>query len=246
MRAIRTSGSIACSPSWRWRRITGFQVLTKRPERMRDYILSPRRYQRILWKAQDFRVRWPKLARIPVSDPCDSASFWSHVWLGTSVEDQKRANERIPALLETPAAVRFLSVEPLLEAVTIFDLDGPVDVPDGEKSLIDWVIVGGESGPNARPMHPDWVRSIRDQCIATGTAFHFKQWGAYVHANDWRHWLQSKDAVLLCRDGTTVPGNPDLHWTDASVAKLIRLSKKKAGRILDGREWNGMPGRTVA
>ncbi len=89
-----------------------------------------------------------------------------HVWLGVSVEDRKFGVPRIEHLRETPAAVRFLSVEPLLEDLGELDLRG-----------IDWVIVGGESGPGARPMAPEWVRSVRDQCAATGVAFFFKQWG---------------------------------------------------------------------
>lgn len=90
----------------------------------------------------------------------------SHVWLGVSVEDRKYGVPRIEHLRETPAAVRFLSVEPLLEDLGELDLRG-----------IDWVIVGGESGLGARPMQPEWVRSIRDQCQAAGVAFFFKQWG---------------------------------------------------------------------
>jgi protein gp37 len=93
----------------------------------------------------------------------------SNVWLGTSVEDQRWADIRIPQLLLTPAAVRFLSCEPLL---------GPVDLwAYLELGGIDWVIVGGESGHGARPMNPAWARSLRDQCRDAGVAFFFKQWG---------------------------------------------------------------------
>ena len=112
-----------------------FQVLTKRPERMLDYL-------------QD---------RLPLSN----------VWLGVTVEDQP-ADKRIPMMLQTPAAVRFLSCEPLLGAITIEGLE-----------RLDWVICGGESGPHARRMHPDWARSLRDQCKAAGVPFFFKQWGAW-------------------------------------------------------------------
>lgn len=115
-----------------------YQVLTKRHGRMRSLVASG------------------ALRTLP------------NVWLGVSVEDQKRAELRIPALLGAPASVRFLSCEPLL---------GPVNLHLGDTPGIDWVIVGGESGPGARPMQPDWARSLRDQCGAAGVPFHFKQWG---------------------------------------------------------------------
>jgi protein gp37 len=99
-----------------------------------------------------------------------------NVWVGTTVEDQQRADERIPALLAIPARVRFLSMEPLL---------GPVDISRFVSSRmwpaerLHWVITGGESGRNARPSHPDWFRDLRDQAQAAGVAFHFKQWGEH-------------------------------------------------------------------
>jgi protein gp37 len=112
----------------------------------------------------------------------NSASFPSNVWLGTSVENQEAADKRIPELLNAPAAVRFLSCEPLLGPLDLslylvprFAADDPRHKP--WRNGIDWVIVGGESGPHARPMHPDWVSSIRDQCRSFGVPFLFKQWG---------------------------------------------------------------------
>ena len=106
-----------------------------------------------------------------------------NVWLGVSVEDQRRVNERIPLLLDTPAAVRFLSVEPLLGPITLRRIacDPPcrIDARDRYEGSdgLNWVIAGGESGPEARPMHADWVRLLRDQCQAAGVPFFFKQWG---------------------------------------------------------------------
>ena len=130
-----------------------FQVLTKRPARARDYMLAVGRCRSWLYEsppvAANPSVRW----RMPLPN----------VWLGTSVEDQATADARIPHLLATPAAVRFLSCEPLLGPVT----------PD--LTRIHWVIVGGESGPGARPMHPDWARGLRDQCEVAGVAFFMKQ-----------------------------------------------------------------------
>jgi protein gp37 len=162
--------------------------------------------------------------------------FLPNVWLGVSVEDQKTAEERLPLLLKTPAAVRFVSCEPLLGQVdfwkfasreetfgSMFDHRGsygfypglppePIKYHEG----IDWVIVGGESGPNARPMHPDWARSIRDQCVDAGVPFFFKQWGEWIH------------------NYYDTPFN-EAGWYPE------RIGKKFAGRLLDGVEWNQFP-----
>lgn len=148
-----------------------FQVLTKRPRRMLDFI------------------NW--MNATSVSGPYDLAVDWSNVWLGVSVENQRAADERIPLLLQTPAAIRFLSCEPLLGPIE-FDplwlrtspstafLDGKVtsDMPAWTREGcygIDWIIVGGESGPNHREMNLDWARSLRDQCVAAHVPFFFKQ-----------------------------------------------------------------------
>ena len=150
-----------------------YQVLTKRPHRMRDHLSDPFAFER---------------ARRAAAATCPDASRdaerlrhgrWPprHVWLGVSAEDQPTVNERIPVLLETPAAVRWLSAEPLLEEVYVFDLDGPIDLWDGQASPLHWVVCGGESGPRARPMDPDWARSLRDQCERVNVPFFFKQWG---------------------------------------------------------------------
>jgi len=165
-----------------------FQVLTKRPERMRSYLstwpMASDHPDRITAYAADlaYEIR----GRAGDAGVCERPL--PHVWLGVSVEDQRRADERIPILLQTPASVRFISAEPLLEALTLNDIlapkdgallkmfgpDGPVDVLRGDPRL-DWVIVGGESGPGHRSMDPDWARSIRDQCDEAGVAFWFKQ-----------------------------------------------------------------------
>lgn len=143
-----------------------------------------------------------------------------NLWLGTSVENQEQADKRIPHLLQVPAAVRFLSCEPLLGPVDLGDWcreyeDYPRDM-DGEflgysnwvqPHDIHWVICGGESGPNARPMHPDWARSLRDQCVDAGVPFFFKQWG---------------------------------EWGPDYIGP-IWLGRKKAGRILDGQTWDQFP-----
>lgn len=149
-----------------------FQVLTKRHGRMRALLNSHAFWTRVLYEALD-----PEL---PAGDRDGlqlSLHYLPNVWLGVSTENQQWADIRIPALLDTPAAVRFISAEPLLGPI---DLDAiPVRGPD-----LDWVIVGGESGPGARPMHPDWARGLRDQCNQTGVPFLFKQAGS-VLAREW-------------------------------------------------------------
>lgn len=197
-----------------------FQVLTKRAKRMRAYVndMIPRREalgdlmtkiggpDRPGWYApeSDGKRGWAGMHILP-----------PNIWLGISAERQQEWDERTAELKETPAAVHFVSAEPLL---------GPID---GDMAGLDWIIVGGESGPGARPMHPDWARSLRDQCLAAGVAYYFKQWGA---------WLPDQQST-----------DPDPYWRakaghrfeDGAVSSLV--GKKAAGRLLDGREWNEMP-----
>jgi protein gp37 len=170
------------------------------------------------------------------------------LWLGISASTQEELDAVVPALLAMPAAKRFLSLEPLL---------GPIDFLRAATNVgIDWVIVGGESGPNARPMHPDWVRSIRDQCQAAGVPFFFKQWGEWLPAqsddgepfidiNGVMRAIPSDDdpsaqwpdpCVHVWRSGR-VPNSDDGYFCDAS----IRVGKKAAGRLLDGRTWDETP-----
>jgi len=196
-----------------------FQVLTKRPQRMAD--LLPKLAGR---HAPSDGSRWP----LP------------NVWLGVSVENQATADERIPYLLRTPAAVRFLSCEPLLGdlrlwklgvldfdedsvGAEVYPLSGTRAIPDCDwkGTRIDWVIAGGESGPHARPMHPDWARSLRDQCADSGVPFFFKQWGEFVSVSE-------------------VEG-PGRHHQFDDGATVRRTGKKLAGRTLDGVEHNAMP-----
>lgn len=154
----------------------------------------------------------------------------ANVWLGTTVEDQTRADERIPALLAIPARVRFLSCEPLLGPVDLRLLGILQDASEGSPSL-HWVICGGESGPNARPMHPAWARSLRDQCAAAGVPFHFKQWG------EWLGYSQSRVAGVSTNTMQAAPfdcvGEPSIL--------LCRIGKTRAGRLLDGREHSEFP-----
>src|SRR3972149_4562828 len=142
-----------------------------------------------------------------------------NVWLGVSAEDQNTTDERIPDLLRTPAAVRFVSCEPLLGPVNLSPwIDWRLSHIDSPQKL-DWIICGGESGPNARPMNPDWARSLRDQCVAAEVPFFFKQFGEWYPSP-----YQGKNT------------DHDGHEYDKGT-DTVRLGKKAAGRLLDGREW---------
>lgn len=167
----------------------------------------------------------------------DGAVAPANVWLGTSVEDQTRADERIPQLLEIPARVRFLSCEPLLGPVTLpigkvmtgfpkhITKDGHAV---GAPLAIHWVIAGGESGPGARPIHPDWARSLRDQCAAAGTAFFFKQWG---------EWLPDGQLMMAWEASRVVRAERLL----LDGHRVVRVGKKAAGRDLDGITHDAVP-----
>jgi protein gp37 len=224
-----------------------FQVLTKRPERMRAYVSGKagwhigydgvRRFGH--WEDRGLNRAFADVdpGNLPIEAYINKGTWpLPNVWLGTSVEDQAAADARIPHLLATPAAVRFLSCEPLLGPVRVWTtkiadaarlLGANIDKPGG--AGLDWVIVGGESGPNARPMYPNWARRLRDQCATAGVPFFFKQWGEWWPldhaAPEWG--LSVADARALFQGQTT-----ETH---------ARTGKAKAGRLLDGIEHNGMP-----
>ncbi|MCF1470574.1 phage Gp37/Gp68 family protein [Agrobacterium vitis] len=268
-----------------------FQVLTKRPERMRDYLRDQMVCSRI--GAQQRKIDDDTTAYTNIG--IDAPFPLPNVWLGVSVEDQRRADERIPILLETPAAIRWISAEPLL---------GPIDWkrwlptvqraerPDGRgqhiaswfylakcehctwigssdlcriDSLGDdsgifcpscdrpicgndlpnlhWVVAGGESGAGARPMHPDWVRSIRDQCAAANVPFLFKQWGEWSTAATMFH-----EGVNLHPDWTGAtyagPNGSILPLPSRPIGEFdvfYKTGKKASGRLLDGIEHDGYP-----
>lgn len=183
--------------------------------------------------------------RIRGSLPPDWGAGYANVWLGTSVENQEAASQRIPYLLAAPARVRFLSCEPLLGPVKLTDVthDGigrnalrvRADCDNGLGGLgpeqhVDWVIVGGESGHHARPMETDWVRSLRDQCVHADVAFFFKQWGEFLPV--------SQDHDPMDREG---PGLTNIDPATGKGDAWHRVGKKEAGRLLDGRLWNEFP-----
>ncbi len=255
------------------------QILTKRSARMRAYMAELVAGDRFVTD-EIARIMAPlgehgydttglsgtERERLLAANARVHAGPLPNVWLGVSVEDQQRADERIPDLLATPAAVRFISAEPLL---------GPVDLEvawKGESALegecwgdcawcangnppmhncsagrqseadwakgrsgLDWVIVGGESGPGARPMHPDWARSLRDQCAAAGVPMLFKQWGEYHPADQLQNAEQSAAHGAMgtaLRSGRAVELNDQWTW---------KIGKKLAGRLLDGVQHDGMP-----
>lgn len=267
-------------------------VLTKRSARMRAYLahalVANRRAERIACIEGSSSLghrAWREAAAFCREHGLhlDAAAPLPNVWLGVSVEDQRRADERIPDLLATPAAGRFLSCEPLLGPVDLRWIAEPDEQKDGvidallgcnwidgfghgtefrparpghqdrvmtrrvcssEADIlsgrkIDGVIVGGESGTGARPMHPDWARSLRDQCADAGVDFHFKQWGNV--------------APLLSAVPVDGEGVGIVAWPDGTIGaghsarngglgqQMYRAEKKIAGRHLDGRTHDVLP-----
>lgn len=224
-----------------------FMILTKRPERMKSIIteLLPRFVSEIFSGDSPLSLaletdEWPL----------------KNVWMGVSVENQKAADERIPLLLETPAAMRFVSCEPLLGPVNLepylqyppfhehYKMTWGVEEAIG----VDWVICGGESGPKARPMHPDWARGLRDQCQAAGVPFFFKQWGEWGSLEDHRgiEWMFADPKTGFFAEN--YPGDTEFVCGGASShgQHMVKVGKKSAGRLLNGREWNEFPPSPLA
>ena len=237
-----------------------FQVLTKRPDRAARYLNSLYAGQRGV-ASSGLEIRGSLTAPMLVKNAIFDG--FKNVWLGTSASDQASADLRIPHLLDCPAAVRFVSLEPLLgpvdlvnlhpsDAMTVDALGGRSlsrdgDYDDGNVRL-NWVICGGESGPGARPLHPDWARSLRDQCEAAGVAFFFKQWGEWAVAldrerddPDWRADYIRRLADQGDTRWINLEGGRGFHGERFHVMR--RVGKARAGRLLDGRTWDQMPGR---
>jgi protein gp37 len=203
-----------------------FLVLTKRPERMK----------RVIEEFGDIITEQRKPKKMPDGTTRHTMTFafpLQNIWLGVTAENQEQADKRIPILLDTPAAVRFVSVEPMLGPVdlrvngndTLCRCSGCMDYAKEnsdrwQAQRIDWVICGGESGPGARPCHPDWIRGVRDQCQGAGVPFFFKQWG---------EWYPDKKG--LYKAPGMIFGNTYIH----------KIGKKAAGRLLDGRTWDEFP-----
>lgn len=175
--------------------------------------------------------------------PFDLARLYPNVWIGATICNQQEANRDIPKLLKMSAAKQFLSIEPLLGAINIsIWLDQLPAIVD-QRPRLDWVIVGGESGNQARPMHPEWVRSLRDQCTTADVPFLFKQWGEWEVASveNGHHDcdMTRNSAIWLDHDGTTA--SPSSSGLSDHAYAMMKVGKKAAGRLLDGREWNEVP-----
>jgi protein gp37 len=263
-----------------------FQVLTKRPERMRQY------FDDLGYRAEQIGIEAEYISGLDRHLP-DLSQRWtlplSNVWIGVSVENQEAADKRIPILLDTPAAVRWISAEPLLGPLEILKWLDPYTCsdcgyhgaesdagPDGceecgeefgggdvcehcgadeqsakyscpqcgshysfdrdygfmfpgsaEHGLLNWVVVGGESGDGSRPMHPEWARSLHDQCVMGGVRFLFKQWGDWAPVHE-----------LKCNE----PGIAGKLWHNFDPdTSVCRIGKKAAGRLLDGVAHDGYP-----
>lgn len=284
-----------------------FQVLTKRSKRMRKYLIDRGSEAAIFDRSAGggesrmgtkdrILLEAAILARQSGIEMAQGGFRWPlpNVWLGVSAEDQSTADERIPDLLATPAAIRFVSAEPLLGPIdfTCLSADGDSEMDalnptpwaeeidrwrgteaEWEESFLDWygllamptgnmhptidqIIVGGESGEKARPMHPDWARAIRDQCKEAGTAFFFKQWGSWLpwepeHGPCWvsQNGRSEDRHILFPADFDNTPGWDDGLWAVSNGeghAAFQRVRKKAAGRLLDGVEHSEMPSRPKA
>ena len=190
-----------------------FETIEKCPQHI--FIILTKRPQNAL----DFFRQNPCFENLP------------NVWMGVTAENQERANERIPILLQIKAAKRFVSIEPMLGPIDFdeFNLltrvDGKLTCVQWYNEGIDWVICGGETGHKARPMHPDWVRSLRDQCQAAQVPFFFKQMG------EWSEWVKGKYLLL---------SNP-INRYEYEKGMLFKIGHKAAGRLLDGVEYNEFP-----
>lgn len=262
-----------------------FQILTKRADRMRRYLGSEHAHSsdaaerigyRIMVMMEDDDVahpdHWSITASSLIHGPTPAIAAYPrprrwplpNVWLGVSAEDQRRADERIPDLLATPAALRFVSAEPLLGPIDFTHLPagdglmldalsglhsdaeeaitGVIDQPDPK---LDWIIVGGESGKGARPMSIQWAREIRDQCKSAGVAFFFKQWGEWAPAGSQPSETPGRFAFGDYDHDRSrmvqIDHYPRQFTKFGARSVLEHVGKHRAGRLLDGAEHNAMP-----
>lgn len=196
-----------------------YLILTKRPSRLWKWFQSDP-YERVLHQAnRRIRSVRPDLIGIGISNPVTWG--YRHIWIGVSVELDRFA-WRATVAKQIPAAVHWVSAEPLLGPLPSLDLTG-----------IDWLVAGGESGPGSRPMSPGWARDLRDRCQESGTAYFFKQWGSWAPYQYVGSGVQGQGKLPESNGGNYVLTD-DGHW-------LVRRNKKLTGRLLDGRTWDEYP-----
>ncbi len=183
-----------------------FQILTKRADRMKEFFVdyAPNPY-------------WENLP---------------NVWLGVTMENQE--NNRLTTLLQIPAAIHFVSFEPLLGLIDFYEIIMNNEYHCNTENKLDWVIAGGESGHKARPMHPDWVRSLKDQCEAANVPFFFKQWGEWIDIDNGYDCINESEKVFIKHTFGSAYTSHDVY----------KIGKKKAGSILDGKEYKQFPNTT--
>ena len=195
-----------------------FLVLTKRPKKVRDIFY--------LWLEEVYFTK-DKIPDVP-----------KNFWLGVTVENQEQVDERIPVLMRIPAALRWASIEPCLGPIMggglvweDYSLPRGTNNPNYAimEKCVDWVILGGETGPRARPMHPNWARSVRDECQAANVPFWFKQWGEW-HYGGSEVRIKGKPH----QDVPLTPARQEHH-------RMFLVGRKAAGRVLDGRTWEEIP-----
>jgi protein gp37 len=244
-----------------------FQVLTKRPERMRAYCSSLGRHHetdRVSLAMKQLHAETGYGANGAFYTLGPQGWHFKNIWLGVSAERQQEFNERWPHLRDTPAAIRFISYEPALgrldacEALGIWqrqiqDDDGSYRRFEWERSPVavrpDWFICGGESGPNARPMHPAWAHSLCDQCAAADVPFFFKQWGEWaphkpVAGGDLGGDVRAGRVRIVHpsgRSGVEIFQATGGRNTEPGSRYMRRVGKKAAGRLLDGKEYSEFP-----
>jgi protein gp37 len=216
-----------------------FQVLTKRADRMREYMTDHASHESVLAGMIALaaeKVRVSALERFVKAISGGYKTFPpDNVWLGVSVEDQPSADGRIPQLLDTPAALRWLSVEPLLGPVT---LHAPGALGRSVWN-VDWIVAGGESGPDARPCDPRWIRTLRDEAAGAEIPFFFKQWGEWLPGTRDRAGLVEFEYPFSAAGHIPAGGFALYEFGDNVVAG--KVGKHAAGRLLDSREHSEYP-----
>lgn len=242
-----------------------FQILTKRPQRMREYLSDEHEVQeRIatalgkmldgqwIWnEGKRFRNRIERMIGLFYGyetesdedtgeeyDVQSAETVWPlrNVWLGTSTENQETFDKRAPELLDIAWPVHWLSIEPQV---------GSIVIPDNYLRELEWIVLGGESGTGARPMHPDWARSVRDQCEATGIPFFFKQTGEWL---GWQHqwgpfWKSIRGDEVDSHAWPDITGEEPEGWIADLHDDVVYqwVGKKAAGDILDGKRYQQFP-----